>query len=134
MEPKTDQPEALESKTDAKPDIKADTKDDLKSLPMPELQAKLGSSPDGLSQDEAQKRLTQYGPNELTEKKTNLFLKFPYAHARPVLVHPPGKDFMDRGARHANRGDIDRGLWAVHDAPRLGLGRVCVGLHWCGSS
>jgi len=30
---------------------------------MPELQAKLGSSPDGLSQVEAQKRLTQYGPN-----------------------------------------------------------------------
>ncbi len=47
-----------------------------KSLPMPELQAKLRSSPDGLSQVEAQKRLSQYGPNELTEKKTNLLLKF----------------------------------------------------------
>jgi len=34
------------------------------------------SSPDGLTQAEAKKRLTQYGPNELTEKKTNLFLKF----------------------------------------------------------
>jgi len=43
---------------------------------MPELQAKLGSSPDGLSQAEAQKRLTQYGPNEIAEKKTNPFLKF----------------------------------------------------------
>ena len=43
---------------------------------MPELQAKLGSSPDGLSQAEAQKRLTQYGPNEIEEKKTNPFLKF----------------------------------------------------------
>jgi H+-transporting ATPase len=42
---------------------------------MPELQAKLGSSPDGLSQAEAQKRLTQYGPNEIEEKKTNPFLK-----------------------------------------------------------
>jgi H+-transporting ATPase len=51
-------------------------KPDLKSLPMPELQAKLGSSPDGLSQAEAQKRLTQYGPNEIEEKKTNPFLKF----------------------------------------------------------
>jgi H+-transporting ATPase len=51
-------------------------KDDLKTLPMLELQAKLGSSPDGLSQAEAQKRLTQYGPNELEEKKTNPFLKF----------------------------------------------------------
>jgi H+-transporting ATPase len=55
---------------------KPNLKDDLKSLPMPELQAKLGSSPDGLSQAEAQKRLTQYGPNEIEEKKTNPFLKF----------------------------------------------------------
>ena len=60
----------------SKPDLKTDAKDDLKSLPMPELQAKLGSSPDGLSQAEAEKRLTQYGPNEIEEKKTNLFLKF----------------------------------------------------------
>ena len=52
-----------------------ESSDDLKSLPMPELQAKLGSSPDGLSQAEAQKRLTQYGPNEIEEKKTNPFLK-----------------------------------------------------------
>ena len=51
-------------------------KDDLKTLPMLELQAKLGSSPDGLSQAEAQKRLTQYGPNEIEEKKTNALLKF----------------------------------------------------------
>ena len=37
---------------------------------------KIGSSPDGLTQAEAQKRLTQYGPNEIEEKKTNPFLKF----------------------------------------------------------
>ena len=37
----------------SKPDLKTEAKDDLKSLPMPELQAKLGSSPDGLSQAEA---------------------------------------------------------------------------------
>ena len=36
----------------------------------------MGSSPKGLSQAEAQKRLAQYGPNEITEKKTNVFLKF----------------------------------------------------------
>ena len=40
------------------------------------MEKKLGSSPDGLSQAEAQKRLTQYGPNEIEEKKTNPFLKF----------------------------------------------------------
>ena len=58
------------------PESKPDAKDDLKSLPIPEVEKKLGSSPDGLSQAEAQKRLTQYGPNEIEEKKTNPFLKF----------------------------------------------------------
>ncbi len=58
------------------PESKPDAKDDLKSLPLPEVEKKLGSSPDGLSQAEAQKRLTQYGPNEIEEKKTNPFLKF----------------------------------------------------------
>ena len=72
MEPNADQPKAPESKPGSKPDAK----DDLKSLPLPEVEKKLGSSPDGLSQAEAQKRLTQYGPNEIEEKKTNPFLKF----------------------------------------------------------
>jgi H+-transporting ATPase len=48
----------------------------LERRPAKDLQKKLGSSPDGLSQAEAQKQLVQYGPNELTEKKTNLLLKF----------------------------------------------------------
>jgi H+-transporting ATPase len=43
---------------------------------MPELQGKLESSPDGISQAEAAKRLVQYGPNEIEEKKDNPFLKF----------------------------------------------------------
>jgi H+-transporting ATPase len=72
MEPNAEQPKASELKPGSKPDAK----DDLKSLPLPEVEKKLGSSPDGLSQAEAQKRLTQYGPNEIEEKKTNLFLKF----------------------------------------------------------
>ena len=55
---------------------KPDAKGDLRSLPMAELQATLGSSPDGLTQAEAQKRLTQYGPNEIEERQTNPFLKF----------------------------------------------------------
>jgi H+-transporting ATPase len=57
-------------------ELKPGGKDDLKSLPMSELQTKLGTSADGLSQVEAEKRLVQYGPNEIEEKKTNLFLKF----------------------------------------------------------
>ncbi len=50
--------------------------EDLKSLPLPELQKVLGSSPEGLTQAEAERRLAQYGPNEIEEKKTNPFLKF----------------------------------------------------------
>src|SRR6202451_172115 len=50
--------------------------DNLKSLPLAEVEKKLASSPDGLTQAEAEKRLTQYGPNEIEEKKTNPFLKF----------------------------------------------------------
>ena len=68
MEPNADQTKASESKPGAK--------DDLKSLSLQELQAKLGSSPDGLTQVEAERRLTQYGPNEIEEKKTNSLLKF----------------------------------------------------------
>jgi len=55
---------------------KSGVAEDFKSLGMSELQTKLGSSPDGLTQAEAQKRMTQYGPNEIAEKKTNPFLKF----------------------------------------------------------
>src|SRR5271154_2168245 len=58
------------------PSSKLDPKDDLKTLPMLEVEKKLGSSPDGLTQVEAAKLLTQYGPNEIEEKKTNALLKF----------------------------------------------------------
>ena len=61
-----------ESETQSKPAAK----DDLKSLPLPEVEKKLDTSQDGLSQAEAEKRLSQYGPNEIEEKKTNLLLKF----------------------------------------------------------
>ncbi len=50
--------------------------EDLKSLPIEEVKKKLGFSADGLSVAEAAKRLTQYGFNEIEEKKTNPFLKF----------------------------------------------------------
>ncbi|MHB1215171.1 MAG: cation-transporting P-type ATPase [Thiobacillus sp.] len=54
-----------ESKSESKPDAKPDAKNDLKSLPLAAVEKKLGSSPDGLTQAEAVKRLTQYGPNEI---------------------------------------------------------------------
>ena len=55
---------------------KPDPEQDLKSLPMAEVQKRLESSPDGLTQAEAAKRLEQYGPNEIVEHKTNPLLKF----------------------------------------------------------
>ena len=79
MKSNTDQSKVAEPKPgapDSKPGSKPNTKDDLKTMPLAELEKKLGSSPDGLSQAEAQKRLTEYGPNEIEEKKTNPFLKF----------------------------------------------------------
>ena len=55
---------------------KVDPKDDLKTLPMAEVEKRLTTTTDGLTEAEATKRLTQYGPNEITEKKTNPLLKF----------------------------------------------------------
>ena len=58
------------------PGPKPDAKDDLKSLPLTEVEKRLGSSPAGLSQAEATKRLAQYGPNEIEEEKVNPLRKF----------------------------------------------------------
>ena len=59
----------------AKPGAKGSAKDDLRSLPLAEVEKRLGFSSDGLTQEEAKKRLIQYGPNELEEKKANPLLK-----------------------------------------------------------
>jgi len=72
-------PTPIAAKSGSKPESRLspkDDKNDLKSLPMPELMKKLGASADGLTQAEAQKRQAQYGPNEIAEKKTNQYLKF----------------------------------------------------------
>jgi H+-transporting ATPase len=55
---------------------KPEAKNDLKTLPLAEVEKRLESSPDGLTGAEASKRLTKDGPNELPEKKTNPLLKF----------------------------------------------------------
>jgi H+-transporting ATPase len=59
-----------------KPSDHLSVKDNLQSLPLTEVKIKLGFSPEGLNESEAQKRLTQYGTNEIVEKKTNPLLKF----------------------------------------------------------
>jgi H+-transporting ATPase len=61
---------------DASPGSPPATGDDLKTMPLADLTKKLGCSTDGLSEAEAAKRLTTYGPNEIEEKKQNLLLKF----------------------------------------------------------
>jgi H+-transporting ATPase len=68
--------QATKTRRPQKPGAKPDQNEALKSMSMADLQAKLGSSPDGLTQAEAQTRLSQYGPNEIEEKKTNEILKF----------------------------------------------------------
>jgi H+-transporting ATPase len=50
--------------------------EDLKSLPLPELQARLAVSSEGFNQAGIQRRLAQYGYNEISEKEVNPFLKF----------------------------------------------------------
>src|SRR5271169_3536393 len=67
-----DHPAAPKSKPRSKPVAE----DNLQTLPLTEVEKELGSSPAGLSQAEAQRRLTEYGPNEIEEKKTNELLKF----------------------------------------------------------
>ncbi len=49
---------------------------ELEKLSLNELKTKLNFSPDGLTQEEAQRRLATYGYNEIVEHKTNPVLKF----------------------------------------------------------
>ena len=72
MELNVAQPNALASKPGSQPQAK----DDLKTLPLAEVEKKLRSSPDGLTASRGTETAHQYGPNEIEEKKTNAFLKF----------------------------------------------------------
>ena len=53
-----------------------DAMNDLKTLALADVEKRLTTSPDGLSQAEAEGRLLRYGPNEITETKTNPLLRF----------------------------------------------------------
>ena len=92
MEAHADQPKA--------PGSKAVSKDDLQTLPLVEVKKKLGSSPDGLTQTEAQKRLTQYGPNEIAEKKANEILKFLSYFWGPIPWMIEAAVILSAAARH----------------------------------
>jgi H+-transporting ATPase len=68
----------MNSKASSKPapPDKPDPNDDLKTLPIAEVEKRLECSANGLTAAEASKRLTKQGPNELPVKKTNPLLKF----------------------------------------------------------
>ena len=48
----------------------------LKDLPFSELLERLNTSENGITQGEAEARLTEYGPNEIPQEKANPLLKF----------------------------------------------------------
>jgi len=72
-EPAINAPGAESELTQAGP--KPSASEDLKSLPLAEVQTRLGYASDGLTDAEAKKRLAQYGPNEIEEQKENPLLK-----------------------------------------------------------
>jgi hypothetical protein len=89
----------------SRPGLKPVANDNLQTLPLAEVEKELGSSPDGLTEAEAKKRLTQYGPNEIAEKKTNELLKF--------LSYFLGSDPLDdrSGGDPVGGGPPLAGLW-----------------------
>ncbi len=52
------------------------TTEEAKKADVGELLRKLSANQEGLSSEEAEKRLLQYGPNEIQEKKVNPLKKF----------------------------------------------------------
>ena len=84
----------------SRPGLKPVANDNLQTLPLAEVEKELGSSPDGLTQAEAQKRLTQYGPNEIAEKKTNEILKFLSYFWGPIPWMIEAAVILSAAARH----------------------------------
>ena len=82
------------------PGSKPVAEDDLQKLPIAEVEKKLASSPDGLTEAEAQKRLAQYGPNEIAEKKTNEILKFLSYFWGPIPWMIEAAVILSAAARH----------------------------------
>jgi H+-transporting ATPase len=90
-----DHPAAPQSRPGLKP-----ANDNLQTLPLAEVEKELGSSPDGLTEAEAKKRLTQYGPNEIAEKKTNELLKFLSYFWGPIPWMIEAAVLLSAAARH----------------------------------
>jgi H+-transporting ATPase len=84
----------------SRPGLKPVANDNLQTLPLAEVEKELGSSPDGLTEAEAKKRLTQYGPNEIAEKKTNELLKFLSYFWGPIPWMIEAAVILSAAARH----------------------------------
>jgi H+-transporting ATPase len=84
----------------SRPGLNPVANDNLQTLPLAEVEKELGSSPDGLTQAEAQKRLTQFGPNEIAEKKTNEILKFLSYFWGPIPWMIEAAVILSAAARH----------------------------------
>lgn len=72
METKSNKTEDKNSKSTSQ----SKHENELQSVSMQELMKKMATSPNGISQEEAQNRQNKYGPNELEEEKTNPVLEF----------------------------------------------------------
>ena len=96
MDTNVDAPKAPASPPGSNPGAQ----DDLKSLPLPEVEKRLASSPDGLTQAEAEKRLARYGPNEIPETKTNPLLKFLSYFWGPIPWMIEAAVVLSAAARH----------------------------------
>ena len=96
MKAHADQPKASDFNTASRPE----TRDNLQTQPLAEVEKQLASSPDGLTQAEAQKRLTQFGPNEIAEKKTNEILKFLSYFWGPIPWMIEAAVILSAAARH----------------------------------
>ena len=120
MQAHVDRPEAPKSKTGSKPA----GKDDLQTLPLAEVEKKLGSSSNGLTQAEAQKRVIRYGPNEIAEKKTNEILKFlsyfwgpiPWMIEAAVILSAAARHWPDFGIILLLLANAMVGFWEEHQA------------------
>jgi H+-transporting ATPase len=93
-------PETKSETSPVAPGAKSDAQKNLKSISMEELQKKLGSSPDGLSEAEARTRLTKYGPNEIAEKRENPYLKFLTYFWGPIPWMIEGAVILSAAVRH----------------------------------
>ncbi len=78
----------------------SDGEDDLKTLPVAEVEERLDSSAAGLTQVEAAKRLIQYGPNEIEEKQASLLLKFLSYFWGPIPWMIEAAVILSAAARH----------------------------------